>query len=65
MFSKKIIVTILKLFFLSPDAKKIYGHNFLKKSEKNVFLKSLSLFEKWTFINVQNRFPFLTFGKNI
>ncbi len=62
MFSKKNIVTILKLFFLSPDAKKFYGHKFLKKSGKNVFPKSVSYIQKWTFINVQNRFPFLTFG---
>ena len=29
----------------------------------NVFPRLYSLFQKWTFINVQNRCPFSTFGK--
>ena len=28
---------------------------------RNFYLKVFSVFQKWTFINVQNRFPFWTF----
>jgi hypothetical protein len=52
-FPKKIIVTKFKNFFLRPDLKNFYGHSFFSKCILFFFPKSISEFQKWTFINVQ------------
>jgi hypothetical protein len=44
------MLTKLKIFFQSPDANFFYGHKFSEIQDL------VDPFEKWTFINVQNRF---------
>jgi hypothetical protein len=52
------MLTKRKLFFWSPDANFFYGH---KKTNFQDFNRP---FQKWTFINVQIRFPENSLGKN-
>ena len=44
------MLTNRKLFFWSPDANFFYGHKNIKNP------RPFRLTQKWTFINVQNRF---------
>jgi hypothetical protein len=54
------MLTKLKIYFWTPDANFFYGHKYF------VFPRLCRYFQKWTFINVQNRFSETLLGnKNL